>query len=335
MGDFDDVLERLVTDPAFAAALAADPVVALAGYRLDADELAVLQLQTGGDTGAQHAVETRANQSSAFGMFAPLAGLAGALPGVAEIATTGLGPSPSGGSSAAAYGVVQGFGAAGEPGAAVPPLVEAPGCAAPVGPGSSAPVGGLAGLGDEIGREIGSATDAALAQPAGGLAGALADPDNDLAAALAGAEFGFGAAPGPGTAPQSGFGPAAEVGFGSAAETGFGAAGADDPPPPTGDAVPPVPDGYRTRVDVDGDGTWDRHTLAGRADGGVDILVDLDRDGRTDFVGHDLDADGLVDISEYDKDHDGFFEKRMYDDDGDGWMDRTVYVDPPPAGPAS
>ncbi|WP_422771593.1 hypothetical protein ACN28C_00130 [Plantactinospora sp. WMMC1484] len=334
MGDFDDVLERLVTDPAFAAALAADPVVALAGYRLDADELALLQLQLGGDTGAQHAVETRANQSSVFGMFAPLAGLAGALPGAAEIATTGLGPSPSGGSGAAASGVVQGFGAAAEPGAGVPPLAGAPGCAAPAGPGSSAaPVGGLAGLGDEIGREIGSATDAALAQPTGGLAGALTDPDDGLAAALAGAEAGFGPAPGPGAAPQSGFGPAAETGFGAAGPL----PGEPSPSPSQAadDAVPPVPDGYRTRVDVDGDGTWDRHTLAGRADGGVDILVDLDRDGRTDFVGHDLDADGLVDISEYDKNHDGFFEKRMYDDDGDGWMDRTVRVEPPPTGPAS
>ncbi|GIG85955.1 hypothetical protein [Plantactinospora endophytica] len=319
MSDFDDVLERLVTDPAFGAALAADPVNALAGYRLDADELALLQLQIGGDTAGQHGVETRANQSSLFGMFAPLAGLAGALPGVGEVTTPGLGPAPAGGLGAAAPGAVQGFGAAAGPGGEVPPLAEVPGCAAPVGPGASvAPVGGLTGLGDEIGREIGSATDSALAQPTGGLAGALADPDAGLAAALANAETGFGSAPG--TAP------AAEVGFGPAPEVGFGPA---EPPP--GDAEPAVPDGYRTRVDADGDGDWDRHTLQGRADGGVDILVDHDRDGRTDFVGHDLDADGLVDISEYDKNRDGFFEKRMYDDDGDGWMDRTVRAEPPPA----
>ncbi|GAA3753310.1 hypothetical protein GCM10022225_42490 [Plantactinospora mayteni] len=317
MSDFDDVLERLVTDPAFAAALAADPVGALAGYRLDADELALLQLQLGGGTDGQHGVETRANQSSLFGMFTPLAGLAGALPGVGEIGTAGLGP--AGSSGAAGAGLVQGFGAAADPGPGVPPFVEAPGCAVPVGPGSAGvPVGGLTGLGDEIGREIGSATDGALAQPAGGLAGALADPDDGLAAALADAEVGFG--------------PAAEVGFGSApeagppAEVGFGPA---EPLSGT-EGRPAVPEGYRTRVDVDGDGEWDRHTLQGRADGGVDILVDLDRDGRTDFVGHDLDADGLVDISEYDKNRDGFFEKRMYDDDGDGWMDRTVRAEPPP-----
>jgi hypothetical protein len=75
---------------------------------------------------------------------------------------------------------------------------------------------------------------------------------------------------------------------------------------------------------VDGDGDWDRHILVGRRDGGVNILVDANRDGRGDFVGHDDDADGLVDSAEYDKNHDGVFEKTMYDDDGDGWLDRTV-----------
>ncbi|GAB3969985.1 hypothetical protein [Plantactinospora veratri] len=330
MSDFDDVLERLVTDPAFAASLAANPVEALAGYRLDADELALLQLQIGGVTDGQHGVETRANQSSVFGMFTPLTGLAGALPGIGEISTTGLGP--AGSSGAAGSGLAQGFGAAVDPGTAGPPLAGAPGCAAPTGPGGAGvPAGGLTGLGPEIGREIGAATDGALAQPTGGLAGALADPDDGLAAALADAEAGFGPGPaaevGFGSAPGSG--PPAEVGFGAGppAEVGFGAAG----PPPATETEPAVPEGYRTRVDVDGDGDWDRHTLRGRADGGVDILVDHDRDGRTDFVGHDLDADGLVEISEYDRNRDGFFEKRMYDDDGDGWMDRTVRAEPPPA----
>jgi hypothetical protein len=312
VSDFDVVLERLVADPAFAAALSADPVGTLAGYRLDADELALLQLQLGGDPGGQHGVETRANQSSLFGMFAPLVGLAGALPAVNEIDTTGLGGSPASveGVGVAAVPVQglgaapvpdQGFGAAPVPaaGAGVPTgpvdgFGAAPGCAAPAAEGGAGgPAGGLAGLGDEIGRSIGSATDAALAAPDGGLGAALADPAGGLAGAVAGAETGFGAA---------------------------------DPPM---DVEPVVPDGYRTRVDTDGDGDWDRHTLHGRADGGVDILVDADRDGRTDFVGHDLDADGLVDISEYDMNRDGFFEKRMYDDDGDGWMDRTVRAEPP------
>lgn len=53
MSDFDAVLERLLTDPAFAAALAADPAAALAGYRLDSDEVRLLHTQVGADPGAQ------------------------------------------------------------------------------------------------------------------------------------------------------------------------------------------------------------------------------------------------------------------------------------------
>ncbi len=87
------------------------------------------------------------------------------------------------------------------------------------------------------------------------------------------------------------------------------------------------PEGYRNKVDADGDGTWDRATYRGRTDGGVDILVDVNSDGRVDFVGHDLDKDWVVDSADYDKNHDGVFEKRMYDDDGDGWLDRTVLRD--------
>jgi hypothetical protein len=86
------------------------------------------------------------------------------------------------------------------------------------------------------------------------------------------------------------------------------------------------PKGYRNRVDADGDGDLDKATYRGRADGGADILVDLNKDGRTDFVGHDVDLDHRVDFADYDKNHDGVFEKRMYDDDGDGWLDRTVWT---------
>ena len=68
----------------------------------------------------------------------------------------------------------------------------------------------------------------------------------------------------------------------------------------------------------------DRATYRGRRDGGVDILVDLNGDGRADFIGHDKDRDWTVDSADYDKDHDGVFEKRMYDDDGDGLLDRSV-----------
>ncbi|MEE6257166.1 hypothetical protein [Plantactinospora sonchi] len=335
MSDFDVVLERLLSDPMFAAALSAEPDAALAGYRLDADEVALLQLQFGTDPGGQHEVESRTNQSSLFGMFTPLVGFAGAVSVVDDLHASG-------------------------PGRADPAPPEVPATV----PVAGTPVGGLAGLGDEIGRSIESATDAALADPAGGLAGAVtgaagaetgfgsagpapvgsADPASGtcLGAGQPSAVVGFGSAEPPAVA---GFGvaePPAVVGFGvveppavvgsggaePTAQAGFGSASPPDMPAPSVDA-PAVPEGYRTRVDVDGDGEWDRHSLRGRADGGVDILVDADRDGRTDFVGHDLDADGLVDISEYDRDRDGFFEDRMYDDDGDGWMDRVVRAEPP------
>ncbi|MGI5214550.1 hypothetical protein [Plantactinospora sp. CA-290183] len=301
MSDFDVVLERLLTDPLFAAALAGDPDGALAGYQLEADEQDLLRLQVGVDPGARESdadrtnVEGRTNQSSLSGMFTPLVGALGGLTLSRDVVKPAL---PTGGFGAAAPAgalgaavPVEGFGAAvpvDGVGAPAAPLGDCAPAAVPLGgpgqPGAGLAAGGLAGLGDEIGESIRTATDAAAVAADGGLAGALA-----------GAEVGGGSP-----------GPAAEV-------------------------VPPLPEGYRTRVDVDGDGDWDRHTLHGRADGGVDIQVDLDRDGRADFVGHDLDGDRLVDVSEYDEDGDGFFERRMHDEDGDGWMDRTVRVDPPPA----
>jgi hypothetical protein len=87
-----------------------------------------------------------------------------------------------------------------------------------------------------------------------------------------------------------------------------------------------APEGYRNRVDADGDGTLEKATYRGRADGGADILVDVNGDGRTDFIGADVDLDNRVDFADYDKDRDGVFEKRMYDDDGDGFLDRAVWT---------
>lgn len=226
MSDFDAALERLLTDPSFAAALAADPDRALAGYRLDRSESDLLRGQVTADTSAATAaVETRTTKSSTFGLFSSLGDLAGtAAAGVAEAVTD---PAP---------------------------------------------------------------------------------------------RQGLGAAP---AARGSGLGPAPErTGLGDAPRSGLG--GAD---PYAAVAGAAAPEGYRNRVDADGDGTWDRATYRSRADGGVDILVDLNRDGRADFVGHDTDRDRVVDSADYDKDHDGFFEKRMYDDDGDGRLDRTVRRD--------
>src|SRR6266545_3326047 len=77
MSDFDAVLERLVADPGFRAALAADPARALAGYRLSADEVELLHAQLDTGTGGNRHVEQRTSKASLFGLLSPLAGGAG------------------------------------------------------------------------------------------------------------------------------------------------------------------------------------------------------------------------------------------------------------------
>jgi hypothetical protein len=73
VSDFDAVLERLVTDPAFAAALAADPATALAGYRLDAGEAELLRSQVTTGDGGGRTVETRTSKASMAGLLSGLA----------------------------------------------------------------------------------------------------------------------------------------------------------------------------------------------------------------------------------------------------------------------
>jgi hypothetical protein len=77
MSDFDAVLERLVTDPGFSAALAADPGAALAGYRLSAEEVELLRSQVStGDSGGR-AVENRTSKASMMGLLGSFGGLGG------------------------------------------------------------------------------------------------------------------------------------------------------------------------------------------------------------------------------------------------------------------
>lgn len=122
MSDFDAVLERLLSEPSFATALAADPDAALSGYQLDAGEVELLRSQASPDSGgALAAVETRTNKSSTFGLFSAFADIGHTLSAgsgsavgaaaqhVADVvgphgATQGLGDAPDagggGGSSA-------------------------------------------------------------------------------------------------------------------------------------------------------------------------------------------------------------------------------------------
>jgi hypothetical protein len=318
MSDFDEVLERLVTEPDFAGALAADPERALAGYRLSADEIELLHSQVGADPMAEHDVEVRANQSSTFGMLSPLVGMfGGGLPGIGDqLGSSGLGQAPGGGGAGSAPAEAAGIGSR---------------MPSSTGLGTDG-TEGLGGTGD------GSAGDtAAVGLTGAGLGGSPGTDSAGMGAAQvdAYASDTYGLGPG-GSGPGGLAGLGDQIGDGllaaDTAESGEGGLGAA-PPPPAPEPPAPVgpPEGYRTRVDVDGDGEWDKHVVMGRADGGVDILVDSDGDGRVDFVGRDDNADRLVDSARYDKDGDGFFEKRMYDDDGDGWMDRTV-VETPPTG---
>jgi len=236
MSDFDAALERLLTDPSFAAQLGADPDRALSGYRLSFGESELLRSQVAGDSAADVArVELRTTKSSTYGLF------------------SSLGDWAEFGSASGDEPAAQGFGSA-------PDAWGAGGGAADA----------RTGLGDA--------------------------PDLD----------GLPAVSGMGDAPRSGLGEAGPHGMAQKQ-----------------DIAPPK--GYHNRVDADGDGRLDKSTYRGREDGGVDILVDLNRDGRTDFVGHDVDLDNRVDSAEYDKDHDGVYEKKMYDDNGDGWLDRSVW----------
>ncbi|HET6211645.1 MAG TPA: hypothetical protein VFE14_02100 [Micromonosporaceae bacterium] len=299
MTDFDAALERLLNDPSFAVSLAADPSAALAGYQLGPDEIALLSAQVSADAGGQSAVEERTSKASMFGLLAPLAGAAGlgeALPGTHA------------GFGAAQAAAQSGFGGAGGP--------AAEGFGGPdgdlIGQGVGAAPDGVPGMGESLWTDPGGG-----ALHGGPLGGALDDRLSGLIGERI-SNVGFGAA-------DSGGGTS---GIGDAM-----GAGAD----PASSAMPPLagppPEHYHTRVDVNGDGQWDKHWYVQRDDGGVDILADMNHDGRADFVGHDYDRDGLVDAADYDKNRDGRFETHMFDDNGDGWLDRKIVSPEPPLPP--
>jgi hypothetical protein len=127
VSDFDAALERLIVDPAFKAALAGDPALALSGYRLSEDEAELLRSQITSDTGGNRAVEERVNKAGVVGLLSELSGLG-----------SGFGPAgghPTGGSNTAS-GI--GGGAGGYTGSGI---------------GGSGDGGGIAGA---IGHHIGS-----------------------------------------------------------------------------------------------------------------------------------------------------------------------------------
>jgi hypothetical protein len=250
MSDFDTVLERLLTDPAFTAALAADPATALRGYQLSQDELELLYAQVSTGAGGQGKVEERISKASLFGLFG----------GLMHDSGIGHAVGTTGGAHAhlGAAGDSSGFG--------------------PAGGGTGGNTSPL-----NIGDSLNSIVD--QHSGGGGADGVVVDDVNT------GGPLGHGITELPGGPSQQ------------------------------------VPPDYHPHVDVDGDSRWDQYTVRARSDGGVDVVADMDHDGRPDFVGHDTNADGIIDSADYDKNHDGVFETHMTDTNGDGWMDRTT-VDP-------
>src|SRR6478672_3110214 len=93
MSDFDDVLERLVVDPSFQAALAANPDAALARYTLDAEERRLLGAQMVSGSGDDRTVEMRATKSGVMGLLGPVVSAFGVAAGTQSI---GSAPTSSG-----------------------------------------------------------------------------------------------------------------------------------------------------------------------------------------------------------------------------------------------
>jgi hypothetical protein len=272
MSDFDTVLERILSDPPFKAAFAADPAAALTGYHLAPDERELLLSQYASDAGGQHTVEQRTSKASLFGILSPLSGMGSSVADAAhhgggsgtEISHFSSTSYTSYHSSSTSYSS---------------------------GP---APAYGDVGSGG-AGHGLLSGTHLEGSEGQGGLSAASLEAQQG----------------------QSGLSAAPDVqsGLGAATAQGGGGTGA----PPVGD--------YHTRVDVQGDGKWDAHTYTARADGGVDINVDLNHDGKADFVGVDHDRDGLIDESYMDFNHDGKMDAHYVDTNHDGWLDKKVPID--------
>jgi hypothetical protein len=114
MSDFDTVLERLLVDPSFQAALATDPDRALTGYQLDPEERQLLGTRFSAGDGSDRLVETRTSKSGVVGLLGPVAAAFGVAAG-AQTGTQSMGPAtPTGAQSMglAPAGPAESFGSA-------------------------------------------------------------------------------------------------------------------------------------------------------------------------------------------------------------------------------
>jgi hypothetical protein len=300
MSDFDTVLERLLIDNSFRAALGADPAAALAGYRLSPDEVDLLRSQVSAESGGERTVEARTSKAGIFGLLSPIGGLSG---GTAEAGST-VGHA--------------GFGAVDQG-----------------GPGAGAGVTGADDLGRHIGEAFGPAAGAGPGAAAHEGFGALnhegfavvgqqgpGEPGHGGFGPVSHEGFAVVGQQGPGEPGHEGFGPVSHAGFGpvhgSPMETGPVAGGGDH-----------VPVGYHPHIDADGDGRWDHYTAVQHSDGSVDIYEDRNHDGIVDFDGHDQNADGVIERADYDENFDGVADTHMTDVNGDGWLDTRTAIPPP------
>jgi hypothetical protein len=318
MSDFDEVLERLLGDPGFKSRLAADPASALAGYQLSPDELDILQSQMG-DTGGQSRVEQRTSKASMFGVFSSIgSGLGDVLHGHGYAHPTGPGLGGHGGGADAS-----------QVGQRMHDLVdqEAGGRHAAVEPADA--------QGSGLGHHVADVQQGGGRHAAAGFEESHSETHSEshlethVETSSSGGHLSQASSSSSGTVYQSSTYASGTGGTPTAPPVGPGGLGGGlgGLAQQAGHAQIPgaaPTDGYHTRVDWDGDGRWDQHTYVNRADGGVDIVVDTDGDGRAEFVGHDTDRDGLINSSEIDTNHDGVMDARYEDLNGDGWLDRRT-----------
>ena len=92
--------------------------------------------------------------------------------------------------------------------------------------------------------------------------------------------------------------------------------------------MPTMPEGTRTPIDDDGDGTIDRIEFDFDEDGNIDRTVHLNADGGWERVERDDDDDGTIDRTVH-RNTDGSRPQTInridFDDDGDGTTDRSVF----------
>ncbi len=274
MSDFDAVLERLLNEPSFASALAADPDTTLSGYRLDAGEIELLRSQVSPDTGGGlAAVEARTTKSSTFGLFSSFAEVGHTL-SAPTVTDAALGPWSEFG-SAAGVAAQHAADVAGQHGAAQ-------------------------GLGDAPDAWGGGGGDASSQSAPGARSGFGAAPDSDTDLdGLPPTRSGLG------DAPQSGLGGPSPVG----SEPEHLA-----PPKGYHPRIDADGDGHwdkATYIGTKGHGVEIEVDL--NHDGHADFIGhDTNSDGRVEFADYDKDHDGKFEKTIYDDSGDGWLDRTVW-----------------------